>query len=234
MSLLSSLDWSPLLISLKTAAVTMIIVFVLGVIVAWRVIRIKNEYLKLWIDGLLTLPLVLPPTVVGFILLYLLGNNGPVGRWLNELLGLQIAFTWLATVITASVISFPLMYRCARAAIEQVDEGLWLAARSLAMPEGRIFYRIILPNALPGLAAGGSLAFARALGEFGATTMLAGNIIGKTRTLPQAIYSEAIAGEMDTAWCYSLVIISICLVIVMGVNWYLFRSRKRQNRGSKA
>ena len=228
MYLLSNLDWSPLFISLQTAVVTILIVFFLGVFAAWKVVQIKNEAYKIWIDGLLTLPLVLPPTVVGFVLLYLLGNNGPIGYYLVNYCGLQIAFTWLATVVTASVISFPLMYRCAKAALEQVDEGLWLAAKALAMPEWRIFYRIILPNAIPGLLAGASLAFARALGEFGATTMLAGNIIGQTRTLPQAIYSEAVSGEMTTAGWYTLVIVFICLTAVISVNWYIYRTRKHK------
>ena len=227
---MSNIDWSPLFISLQTAVVTIIIVFVLGVLAAWRVVRIKNEALKIWIDGLLTLPLVLPPTVVGFILLYLLGNNGPIGSWLVACFGVQVAFSWLATVITATVISFPLMYRCAKAAIEQVDEGLWLAAKALAMPDWRIFYRIILPNAIPGLLAGGSLAFARALGEFGATTMLAGNIIGRTRTLPQAIYSETISGDMSTAGWYTLVIVLICLGAVISVNWYVYRLHQQSKR----
>lgn len=228
MYLLSNLDWSPLFISLQTAVVTILIVFFLGVFAAWKVVQIKNEAYKIWIDGLLTLPLVLPPTVVGFVLLYLLGNNGPIGYYLVNYCGLQIAFTWLATVVTASVISFPLMYRCAKAALEQVDEGLWLAAKALAMPEWRIFYRIILPNAIPGLLAGASLAFARALGEFGATTMLAGNIIGQTRTLPQAIYSETVSGEMTTAGWYTLVIVFICLIAVISVNWYVYRTRKHK------
>lgn len=232
MYLLNELDWSPLFISLQTAAVTIFFVFFLGVLAAWKVVQIKNEALKIWIDGLLTLPLVLPPTVVGFVLLYLLGNNGPIGYYLVKYCGLQIAFSWLATVVTASVISFPLMYRCAKAALEQVDEGLWLAARALAMPEWRIFYRIILPNAIPGLLAGTSLAFARALGEFGATTMLAGNIIGKTRTLPQAIYSETISGEMSTAGCYTLVIVLLCLAAMISVNWYVYRTRKHTNRNN--
>lgn len=224
------MDWSPLFVSLKTAVLTIIIVSILGVLAAWRVIRIKNEAFRLWVDGLLTLPLVLPPTVVGFVLLWLLGNNGPIGHFLVKNFGLQIAFSWIATVVTASVISFPLMYRCAKAALEQVDQGLWLAGRSLGMSEGHIFYRIILPNAIPGLLAGGSLAFARALGEFGATTMLAGNIIGKTRTLPQAIYSETISGELTTAGWYTLVIVVICLASVVSVNWYVYRLRKQQDR----
>lgn len=227
-----NIDWSPLFISLKTALVTIIIVYILGIMAAWKVIRLKNKILKLWIDGLMTLPLVLPPTVVGFLLLLLLGNNGLFGSYIVSFTGVHIAFTWVATVITASVISFPLMYRCAKAALEQVDSGLWDAGRSLGLSEWHIFYHIILPNAIPGLLAGGSLTFARALGEFGATTMLAGNIIGQTRTLPQAIYSETISGNMVTAGWYTLVIVIICLASVISVNWYVYGDRYRGKRNS--
>lgn len=230
MTELANLDWSPLLISLKTAFVTILIVAVLGVLAAWKVTRLKNETLKLWVDGCLTLPLVLPPTVIGFLLLCLLGNNGFIGSYFVNYLGINIAFSWIATVITASVISFPLMYRCAKAALEQVDKGLWLAGRSLGMSEWHIFYRIILPNAIPGLLAGGSLTFARALGEFGATTMLAGNIIGKTRTLPQAIYSETISGDMTRAGWYTFVIVIICLATVITVNWYVYKERNLKGK----
>lgn len=230
MTVLSHLDWSPLFISLKTAFVTIIIVSILGVLAAWRVIRLKNGTLKLWVDGCLTLPLVLPPTVTGFLLLCLLGNNGLIGSYLANKLGINIAFSWPATVITASVISFPLMYRCAKASLEQVDKGLWLAGKSLGMSEWHIFYRIILPNAIPGLLAGGSLTFARALGEFGATTMLAGNIIGKTRTLPQAIYSETISGDMLRAGWYTFIIVIICLATVISINWYIYKKHNLKER----
>ena len=226
----TAINWSPFWISLQTAITTIIIVFFLGVLAAWWIIRQKNESLKILADGILTLPLVLPPTVVGFLLLFLLGNNRVVGRFFIEHLGVQIAFTWQATVITATVVSFPLMYRSARAALEQIDHGLWLAGRSLGMPEWMIFWRIILPNALPGLISGGVLAFARALGEFGATAMLAGNILGRTRTLPLAIYSEVAGGDMETAGYYAIVIIVLCFSMVILLNWYLYRCRKRENR----
>lgn len=229
--MVAGIDWSPLWISLQTAVTTIIIVFFLGVLAAWWVIRQKNEALKIFVEGIFTLPLVLPPTVVGFVLLMLLGNNRLVGRFFVEQLGVQLAFTWLATVITATVMSFPLMYKSAKAALEQVDSGLWLAGRSLGMSEGLLFRRIILPNALPGLIAGGILAFARALGEFGATAMLAGNIMGKTRTLPLAIYSEVVGGDMESAGWYALVVILLCFVMLVTLNVYLYKCRKRENRG---
>lgn len=227
----TTINWSPLWISLQTAITTIIIVSVLGVFTAWWIIRQKNEAVKILADGIFTLPLVLPPTVVGFLLLFLFGNNRLIGRFFIEQLGTQIAFTWTATVITATVIAFPLMYRAAKGALEQVDNGLWLAGRSLGMSEWRIFWRIILPNALPGLIAGGVLSFARALGEFGATVMLAGNIMGRTRTLPLAIYSEVAGGDMETAGYYATAIILICFVMIAALNIYLYKCKKRENRG---
>ena len=162
--------------------------------------------------------------------MYILGTNRLVGRFFVEQFGLQIAFTWIATVITATVVSFPLMYKSAKAALEQIDSGLWLAGRSLGMTDWMIFWRIILPNALPGLVSGGVLSFARALGEFGATAMLAGNILGRTRTLPLAIYSEVAGGDMESAGWYASVIIVICFIMIIALNWYLHKCRQREHR----
>ena len=226
----TSINWSPLWISLQTAITTIIIVFFLGTLTAWWVLQQKSEVVKIIADGIFTLPLVLPPTVVGFLLLYILGSNRLVGRFFVEQFGLQIAFTWIATVITATVVSFPLMYKSAKAALEQIDSDLWLAGRSLGMTDWMIFWRIILPNALPGLVSGGVLSFARALGEFGATAMLAGNILGRTRTLPLAIYSEVAGGDMESAGWYASVIIVICFIMIIALNWYLHKCRKREHR----
>ena len=226
----TSINWSPLWISLQTAITTIIIVFFLGTLTAWWVLQQKSEVVKIIADGIFTLPLVLPPTVVGFLLLYILGSNRLVGRFFVEQFGLQIAFTWIATVITATVVSFPLMYKSAKAALEQIDPSLWLAGRSLGMADWMIFWRIILPNALPGLVSGGVLSFARALGEFGATAMLAGNILGRTRTLPLAIYSEVAGGDMESAGWYASVIIVICFIMIIALNWYLHKCRKREHR----
>lgn len=226
----TSINWSPLWISLQTAITTIIIVFFLGTLTAWWVLQQKSEVVKIIADGIFTLPLVLPPTVVGFLLLYILGTNRLVGRFFVEQFGLQIAFTWIATVITATVVSFPLMYKSAKAALEQIDPGLWLTGRSLGMTDWMIFWRIILPNALPGLVSGGVLSFARALGEFGATAMLAGNILGRTRTLPLAIYSEVAGGDMESAGWYASVIIVICFIMIIALNWYLHKCRKREHR----
>ena len=223
----SAIDLSPLWISLETAAATIAIVFVLGVVAAWWVERLPSEKAKILIDGIFTLPMVLPPTVAGFFLLVIFGNNRLVGRFFIDSFGVQIAFSWLATVLAAAVISFPLMYRSARGALMQVDKGIMEAGRSLGMTEWRIFWRLHLPNAFPGIIAGGLLAFARGLGEFGATAMLAGNIAGKTRTLPLAVYSAVAAGDFDSAGVYVLIIVTICLAVVIGLNYYQHYMKKR-------
>jgi molybdate transport system permease protein len=222
------IDFSPIWISLKTAIVTIFIVFFLGILAAWWVVRRKNEVSKIFVDGILSLPLVLPPTVTGFFLLYVFGNNRAVGQFFSQQLGVQIAFSWIATVLAAAVISFPLMYRSARGAFEQVDVELLQAGRTLGMSEWSIFRKVLLPNALPGIISGGVLAFARGLGEFGATAMIAGNIAGKTRTLPLAVYSSVVSGEMGEAAYYVAVVVALCLVMVVGLNWYLYLCKKRQ------
>ena len=223
----SAIDLSPLWISLETAAATIAIVFVLGVVAAWWVERLSSDKAKILIDGIFTLPMVLPPTVAGFFLLVIFGNNRVVGRFFMDTFGVQIAFSWLATVLAAGVISFPLMYRSARGALMQVDKGIMEAGRSLGMTEWRIFWRLHLPNAFPGIIAGGLLAFARGLGEFGATAMLAGNIAGKTRTLPLAVYSAVAAGDFESAGVYVLIIVTICLAVVIGLNYYQHYMKKR-------
>ena len=225
---MSAIDWSPLWISLRTAAATIVRVFFIGVIIAWWVERLQSQILKIFADAVITLPMVLPPTVAGFFLLYFFGNNRFLGQLIYQMTGIKIAFSWLATVLAAAVISLPLMYRSARGALSQVDKGMLEAARSLGMTEWRIFWRIHLPNALPGIIAGGLLAFARGLGEFGATAMIAGNIAGRTRTLPLAVYSAVAAGDWDAAGWYVAVIVGICLLVVIGLNVYLYKTKQQQ------
>ena len=225
---MSAIDWSPLWISLRTAAATIVIVFFIGVIIAWWVERLQSQSLKIFADAVITLPMVLPPTVAGFFLLYFFGNNRFLGQLIYQMTGIKIAFSWLATVLAAAVISLPLMYRSARGALSQVDKGMLEAARSLGMTEWRIFWRIHLPNALPGIIAGGLLAFARGLGEFGATAMIAGNIAGRTRTLPLAVYSAVAAGDWEAAGWYVAVIVGICLLVVIGLNVYLYKTKQQQ------
>ena len=184
------MDMMPVWISIKTALAATLITFFLGLAAA-RYMAGRDFRGKSLVDGFFILPLVLPPTVVGFGLLCLFGRNGPVGQLLFAM-GRPVVFSWSATVIASAVVSFPLMYQAARAAFEQVEPNLENAARTLGASEWRVFWRISVPLAWPGIAAGAVLAFARSLGEFGATLMLAGNIPGKTQTINYYLLNEAL------------------------------------------
>lgn len=223
------MDWSPILISMRTASLSIAITFVMGILAAWLVVRISHPFIKIILDGIFTIPLVLPPTVAGFFLLYLFGVKRPIGQFFLEYFSIKIAFSWGATVLAAVVMSFPLMYRSARGAFEQVDDTLVQAARTLGMGEWRIFRKVLLANAMPGVISGGVLAFARGLGEFGATAMIAGNIAGKTRTLPMAVYSEVVAGDMESAYSYVAIIVVVAFLSVGLMNGVLWHSQ-RKNR----
>lgn len=214
---LQEINWSPLWISLKTGVVATVIAFFLGIFCARQAMKMKAGA-KAVLDGILTLPLVLPPTVAGFILLMIFSLRRPFGAFLMENFDIKIVQTWKGCIIAAAVIAFPLMYRNARAAFEQVDVNLIYAGRTLGMSESHILWRIIVPAAAPGIASGTVLAFARALGEYGATSMLAGNILGKTRTVSVAIASETAAGNYGTAAFWVCVIVSISFVIVALIN----------------
>ena len=206
------MDWSPLWISIATSVTATIVTLALGLAAAaWR--ERRSGPVMALVDGIFLLPLVLPPTVVGFLLLLLFGRNGPLGKLFLKF-GSTIVFSWPATVIAATVVAFPLMYLTARAALEQVERHLLQAARTLGASEWRVFREIALPLAWPGVLAGTILSFARALGEFGATLMLAGNIPGKTETIPIAIYFAVEANEMQRAaiWCFVDVGISLALL----------------------
>ena len=222
------MDTSPIIISMKTAIVAIVFTFILGLFAARWILYRKSEAAKIFWDGIFTMPLVLPPTFAGFFLLVFFGYYGPVGKLFEDYLGIRIAFSWGATILAAVVMSFPLMYRSARGALEQIDDDLIFAARTLGMSEWCIFFKVMIPNALPGIISGGVLAFARGLGEFGATAMIAGNIPGRTRTLPLAVYSEVAAGNMDAAYQYVLVIVVICFAIVAAMNIYLIMEKKKQ------
>jgi molybdate transport system permease protein len=214
------MDISPVLISLRTASAAIVATFFTGLLAAALVARTRRRGWKMILDGILTLPLVLPPTVAGFFLLYIFGVRGPVGKFFLDFFGLRIAFSWAATALASTAISFPLMYRSARGALEQVDPNLIYAARTLGMSEWAIFWKVSLPTAMPGIASGAVLAFARGLGEFGATAMIAGNIAGKTRTLPLAIYSAVAAGDMGEAYDYVLVILLVSFIVVAAMNYF--------------
>lgn len=223
------MDWSPVWISVKTAGCSFVLTFFLGIAAAWMVVSIRNAWWKAVMDVVFTLPLVLPPTVAGFFLLYLLGIKRPVGKFFLDYFGIKIVFSWGAAVIAAVVMSFPLMYRSARGAFEQVDPDLLSAARTLGMGEWGIFRRVLFANALPGVLSGGVLAFARGLGEFGATAMIAGNIAGKTRTLPMAVYSEVAAGNMERAYAYVVVIAVIAffsVIFMNGAGWITWKKQR--------
>lgn len=217
---------SPIIISLKTASIAILITFILGLFIAKKVVDLKSDKLKMVLDGILTLPLVLPPTVMGFFLLIIFGVKRPLGKFLLDFFSVKIVFSWTATVIAAVVISFPLMYRSARGAFEQVDQNYIMAGRTLGMSERRIFWKVTMPLALPGIASGGVLAFARGLGEFGATAMIAGNINKVTRTLPLAIYAEVAAGNMDSAMDYVLIVLVISFVVIVLMNYFTFKGQK--------
>ena len=221
------MDWSPIFISMKTASLSILVTFFIGLIVAWGIVKMKNDKIKIALDSVFTLPLVLPPTVVGFFLLWIFGVRGPIGRFFIDFFAVKIAFSWYATVIAAVVMSFPLMYRSARGAFEQVDTNLLDAGRTLGMSEWKIFWKVLFANALPGIISGGILAYARGLGEFGATAMLAGNIAGVTRTLPLAIYSHVAAGKMEEAFKYVLILAAVSLIVIAGMDLAGSGRRKR-------
>jgi molybdate transport system permease protein len=215
------IDWSPLWISLATSLAATLITLAIGLAAAaWRE-RHTGPAMAL-VDGFFLLPLVLPPTVVGFFLLLLFGHNGPLGKLLLHF-DATVVFSWPATVIAATVVSFPLMYITARSALQQVDPHFLQAARTLGASEWRVFREVALPLAWPGVLAGTILSFARALGEFGATLMLAGNIPGKTATIPIAIYFAVESDDLPRAlaWCMADVTISLAL---LGGLYYWTRS----------
>ena len=210
---------SPLWVSLATSCTATLLAFFLGVGAAAAMRRYEGRACGLF-DGILTLPLVLPPTVVGFFLLLMFGRRSPIGAVLEQA-GLRIAFSWPATVIAATVVAFPLMYRAALGAFEQVNSQLIDAAYTLGASEWQAFRRVMLPLARPGLVAGTVLTFARALGEFGATLMLAGNIPGRTQTMPVAIFFAAEGGDMRGALVWVVSIIGISLVTITALNYRL-------------
>lgn len=224
-------DFSPLWISSKTAVASTLITFFIGILAAWFMRNKKGKF-KVFFDALFTLPMVLPPTVLGFFLLLLFGKNGAIGSILFSL-GIKLIFSWPATVIAATVVAFPLMYKATSGAFELIDENILNAARTLGVSEFRIFWTIAVPLGLPGIAAGTVLAFARALGEFGATLMLAGNIPGKTQTIPIAIFFAVEGGDMTSAFCWVFIIFIISLVVITLSNYWANSGSRKVNLVNK-
>ena len=217
-SIIKNLDWSPLFISLKTGIVATFISFFLGIYAARKVVK-TTPGKKAVIDGILTLPMVLPPTVAGFFLLLIFSKRRPFGIFLYETFDIKVVQSWLGCIIAATVIAFPLMYRNARAAFEQLDVNLIYAGRTLGMSDIRIFWKVVIPSAGPGIASGTILTFARALGEYGATSMLAGNIPGKTGTISQKIAMVIQDGDYETAGVWVAIVMLIAFLVIFSMNF---------------
>ena len=217
-SIIKNLDWSPLFISLKTGIVATFRSFFLGIYAARKVVK-TTPGKKAVIDGILTLPMVLPPTVAGFFLLLIFSKRRPFGIFLYETFDIKVVQSWLGCIIAATVIAFPLMYRNARAAFEQLDVNLIYAGRTLGMSDIRIFWKVVIPSAGPGIASGTILTFARALGEYGATSMLAGNIPGKTGTISQKIAMVIQDGDYATAGVWVAIVMLIAFLVIFSMNF---------------
>jgi molybdate transport system permease protein len=205
---------TPLGLTLKVAFISTLLAFVAGVSLAFLVAR-KKFWGRELLDSLATLPLVLPPTVMGYYLIVVWGRNGWLGRWLHEVWGISLMFTWQGAVLAAALVSFPLVYKAARAAFEEVDKNQENVARTLGLTEAAVFRRVSLPLALRGIIAGTMLAFARSMGEFGATLMLAGNLPGKTQTLALAIYDAVQSGNDNLALSLVVVVSGACILILV-------------------
>lgn len=210
------MDWFPLLLSLRVAAIATVLTTVFGVAGAYALARFSFPGRAL-VEALASLPIVLPPTVLGYYLLVVIGRNSPVGRAWEALFGGPLVFTWQAAVLAAAIASLPYCLRTASAAIEAVDAGYEEAARVAGLHGGRLAFRVTLPLARRGIVAGISLAFARALGDFGTTMMVAGNIPGRTQTMPIAVYDRVQAFDYATAGVLAAVLAAVAITVLLGV-----------------
>jgi molybdate transport system permease protein len=224
------LDWqtvlTPLALSLRVAGLATAVSFLAAMLAAWLLAR-KRSSLPALLDACCTLPLVLPPTVLGYYLILLVGRRGALGQWLNEA-GINLIFSWQGAVVAATVVVFPLIYKSARAALEQVNPHLENAARTLGASEWRVFVSVSLPLAWRGVFAGLMLAFARGMGEFGATLMIAGNIPGKTQTLALAIYDAFQSGNDLRATSLVLLTSLVCVGLLTAAEVLTSRQRRKQ------
>ncbi len=225
---LAGIDYSPLWVTLKTTGCAIVLIFVLGLAAAYLTMRLPKRAQDIF-DTLFTIPMVLPPTVCGFVLLLLLGRNTAVGQWFIDI-GFPLIFSWPATVIAATIVAFPLMYRSCRGAFESLDANMLDAARTLGWSDMRIFFRLMIPLTWSSIAAATVLAFARALGEFGATLFLAGNYVGITRTIPIAIYFEWMSGNTDVAIFWTVVILLFSFAVILFINVWDRRTTRYRKR----
>lgn len=213
---------TPLLLTLKVAGWATLIAFVFALAWAYLLTRFRLRGAEL-LDAAFTLPMVLPPTVLGYYLLVLIGRRSTFGAWLEDAMGIRLIFTWQGAALAASVVAFPLIYKAARAALQDVEPQLEQAARLLGAGEAKVFFRVSLPLAWRGVLSGSMLGFARAMGEFGATLMIAGSIPGKTQTMSIAIYEAVQAGRDDVANFLVVVTSVVCLFVLVGSGWLLRR-----------
>ncbi|MCL2161668.1 MAG: molybdate ABC transporter permease subunit [Betaproteobacteria bacterium] len=221
---LTAADWQTLLLTLKVSSLATLYALLLGVALAWVFARFRFVGRDV-LDAVLTLPMVLPPTVLGYYLLVLFGRRGALGPWLEEHFGIQLVFTWKGAVVAAAVVAFPLVFKSARAAFEDVAKNMERTARTLGSREIGVFFRVSLPLATRGIVAGMLLAFARAIGEFGATLMIAGNLPGRTQTLSMAVYDAAMAGDDVRANTLVLLISVVCVTILALSGYFLAPKR---------
>ncbi|WP_109393469.1 molybdate ABC transporter permease subunit [Proteus terrae] len=225
--MLSEYEWQAIILSLKVSTIAVIISLPFGIFMAWLLVRVRFPGKSL-LDSIIHLPLVLPPVVVGYLLLISMGRRGFIGEWLYDWFGFSFTFSWRGAALASAVVAFPLMVRAIRLALEAVDQRMEQAARTLGASTIRVFFTITLPLSMPGIIAGIVLAFARSLGEFGATITFVSNIPGETRTIPLAMYTliETPGAEMDAARLCVIAII-LALVSLMASEWLTRWGRKR-------
>ena len=218
--------FEPIFLSIRVALLATVIAFFLGVFFAYLLTKKKVPGKNIW-ETILILPMILPPSIVGYLLLKVFGKRGPIGAFLLDTFGIQIVFTWIACVIAATVVALPLMYQNAKGAFQSVDPSYELAAKTLGSSSFKVFRTVTFPLSGPGIVSGIVLTFARALGEFGATLMLAGNIPGKTQTIPTAIDYAVVVGKDEKASMLVLIMVLFSFALVFGLNMWLKRREKR-------
>lgn len=227
-----ALDWFPLLNSLRIAGISTVIVFFAGIFAAFYIAK-APRLVKGVLDVMLTMPLVLPPTVVGYLLLRVLGPRRPIGAWALRVLGLKLTMTWWSAIFATVVVIFPLMYRTARGAFEAFDETLAYSGQSLGLSNSYIFWRIRIPCCRQGILAGTVLAFARALGEYGATSMIAGYTPGRTATISTTVYQLWRTNDDYLAFQWVLVNMAISFAVLLAVNMLERKNQPAKGRGGR-